>query len=271
MSRGAAFTICVFLCGGVCAAQMLHYSPAQMSEVLERIQTLPDSDQQRADLLWNWFADAGCNGQYLSQQRFASAEAPNVICRMKGDTEDSIIIGAHYDHASSLKRPIDNWSAAALLPSIYRALRARRRHHTLIFVAFADNGSDVAGAEFFISQMSASEIDHVDAMINLDTLGLSPTKIWTAHSDKALVQALVNMVYVLKLPASQVDLPAPSDSQPFASHNIPQITIHSLTQANLSSGKLTDLRPANYYDTYRLLCGYLAYLDETQKMRLRAG
>ena len=272
MSRGAAFSICLFLCGGVCAAQILHYSPAQMSEILERIQTAPDSDQQRADLLWNWFADAGCNGQYLSEQRYSSAEGPNVICRMRGEIEETIIIGAHYDHASSQKRPIDNWSAAALLPSIYRALRARKRHHTFIFVAFADNGSELAGSEFFVSQMTAHELSHVEAMINLDALGLSPTKIGSAHSDKALVQALVNMVYVLKLPASQIDLSAaPTDSQPFAARKIPQITIHSLTQINLLTGKATAFRPSNYYDTYRLLCGYMAYLDETQKTRARAG
>ena len=58
-----------------------------------------------------------------------------------------------------------------------------------------------------------------------------------------------------------------TDSDPFAAQQIPQITIHSLTQQNVTTGATTQFRPGNYYDTYRLLCGYLAYLDQTLKPR----
>jgi hypothetical protein len=77
------------------------------------------------------------------------------------------------------------------------------------------------------------------------------------------------MVYALKLSASQIDIAAAgaTDSDPFAARHIPQITIHSLTQQNVTTGATTQFRPGNYYDTYRLLCGYLAYLDQTLKPR----
>jgi hypothetical protein len=77
------------------------------------------------------------------------------------------------------------------------------------------------------------------------------------------------MVYALKLSASQIDMAAAgtTDSDPFAAQHIPQITIHSLTQQNVTTGATTQFRPNNYYDTYRLLCGYLAYLDQTLKPR----
>ena len=79
-------------------------------------------------------------------------------------------------------------------------------------------------------------------MINLDALGLSPTKVWTAHSDKDLVHSLIVMVYALKLSASQIDIAAAgtTDSDPFAAHHIPQITIHSLTQQNVATGATTN-------------------------------
>jgi Peptidase family M28 len=267
--RGAVLATIVVLICGFASAQKLHFSPVDKTDIVERMNQRPGSDAQRADQLRNWFATAGCNGSYLSEQRTGATDAPNVICRLHGESDDTVVIGAHYDHASSAQRPIDNWSGAALLPSIYQCLRSRRRHHTLIFVAFADRGAETSGAEFFAAHLTPAELSHVIAMINLDPLGFSPTKVWTAHSDKSLVQALVNMVYVMKLPASQIDIAAagPTDSQPFASRNIPQITIHSLTQANLTNGTPTAFRPGNYYDSYRLLCGYLAYLDETHKTR----
>ncbi|HZD06697.1 MAG TPA: hypothetical protein VE176_00540, partial [Candidatus Limnocylindrales bacterium] len=113
------------------------------------------------------------------------------------------------------------------------------------------------------------QLDRTEAMINVDALGLSPTKVWTAHSDKDLVHDLIVMVYALKLSASQIDMAAAgtTDSGPFAARHIPQITIHSLTQQNVATGATTKFRPNNYYDTYLLLCGYLAYLDQTLKPR----
>jgi Peptidase family M28 len=268
MRAAALATIMLVLCG-LCHAQKLHFSPVERANVLQRIKSVPRSTQERTQLLKNWFVQSGCDGENLSEQHPAGEEEPNVICRMRGESDDTVIIGAHYDFATSAERPIDNWTGAALLPAIFECLHSRKRHHTLILVAFADKGAELLGAEFFASHLSAAELGNVKAMINLDALGFSPTKVWTAHSDKDLVQSLVKTVYAMKLPASQIDIAAagPTDSQPFASRSIPQITIHSMTQANLASGAATAFRPGNYYDSYRLLCGYLAYLDETQKAR----
>ena len=170
---------------------------------------------------------------------------------------------------SSAQRPLDNWSGAAILPALYQSLRSRKRSHSFVFVAFADSGANPVGAEFFVSHLAHTQLDRAEAMINVDALGLSPTKVWTAHSDKDLVHSLIVMVYALKLSASQIDMAAAgaTDSDPFAARHIPQITIHSLTQQNVTTGATTQFRPSNYYDTYRLLCGYLAYLDQKLKPR----
>jgi hypothetical protein len=179
-----------------------------------------------------------------------------------------VIVGAHYDRNSSA-RPIDNWSGAALLPALYHSLHERRRRHSYIFVAFADKGDELTGARFFASHLSPAQRRTAQAMVTLDSLGLSPTKVWASRSDKELVHDLVVMAYTLKITASQIDMEAAtnSDAEPFASMRIPNITIHSLTQQNLAEGSTSAFRPTNYYDTYRLLCGYLAYLDTVLKPR----
>jgi Zn-dependent M28 family amino/carboxypeptidase len=183
-----------------------------------------------------------------------------------------VIVGAHYDRITSPQRPLDNWSGASLLPALYQSLRARKRNHSFVFVAFADNGNNAAGAEYFARNLTRSQLDHAEAMVNVDALGLSPTKVWSAHSDKDLVHSLMIMVYALKLPASQIDIAAVghTDSDSFAARKIPQITIHSLTQQNVATGATTQFRPNNYYDTYRLLCGYLAYLDQILRPKGRS-
>jgi hypothetical protein len=267
--RGAALAIFVLGLCGFSAAQKLHFTPAAKADILQRTKNPPPTNQQRAAQLWTWFRDAGCGGDALLEQKVNGSDMPNIACRLRGKSDEMIVVGAHYDQPVSAERPIDNWNSAVLLPSLYQCLRPRRRRHTIIFVAFADNDNELTGAETYVNHLTPAELSHVTAMINLDALGLSPTKVWSAHSDKELVKALVAMVYVMKLPASQVDIAAAgkTDSEPFLSLKIPQITIHSMTQANVAEGAATAFRPGNYYDSYRLICGYLAYLDETRKPR----
>jgi hypothetical protein len=267
--RGAALSVFI---AGMCAAggaQKVQFLPENKAEIVQRSKEMPATDAERAARIKEMFADAGCNGALLREQPLDAADAPNVICELRGEGNEVVIVGAHYDRISSTGRPIDNWSGASLLPALYRCLHGKRRRHTFIFVAFADKGVELAGAEFFAGHMSPVDIRRTEAMVNLDVLGLSPTKIWTGHSNKDLVHDLLVMAYALKLPASQIDREAAgsSDSEPFASRQIPQITMHSLTQENLANSATTPFRPNNYYDTYCLLCGYLAYLDTILKPR----
>jgi Peptidase family M28 len=250
------------------SAQKVQFTAAGRAEILDRVKDAPATDSERASRIKAWFGEAGCNGALLREQAVPGSPAPNVICELRGEGSGAVIVGAHYETASAA-RPLDNWNAAALLPALYKALRGQRRHHHFIFVAFADQGGDLPGSRFFAGHMSPEELHRAEAMVNLDVLGLSPTKVWTSHSDKDLVHHLVIMVYALKLPASQIDMERASttDSEAFASVQVPTITIHSLTEPNLAAGEATAFRPGNYYDTYRLVCGYLAYLDLTLKPR----
>jgi hypothetical protein len=250
------------------AAQKVKFSALDRAEILERVKEAPSGDDERAARIKAMFAAAGCNGNLLREQTVTGASAPNVICELRGEGSEAVIVGAHYD-MSSANRPLDNWNAAALLPALYKSLRGQRRHHHFIFVAFADQGGELSGSRFFAGHMSATQVRQAEAMVNLDVLGLSPTKVWSSHSDKDLVHDLVIMVYALKLPASQIDMERASstDSEAFSFVQVPTITIHSLTEPNLAGGAPATFRPGNYYDTYRLLCGFLAYLDLTLKPR----
>lgn len=267
--RGAAQIIAIsglFLCL-ICFAQKVQFTSIEKPLILQRMQSVPESNAARVSRLKELFTEAGCNGHSLFEQKVEDTDTPNIVCLLGTGKDDTLIVGAHYERTTTTQTPLDNWSGASLLPAIYQSLRSKKRNHSFIFVAFADNGKEPAGAESFVRQLTRKQLNRTEAMVNVDALGFSPTKVWTAHSDKDLVHALIIMVYALKLPASQIDIAAlgHKDSDPFALRHIPQITIHSLTQQNITTGATTQFRPDNYYDTYRLLCGYLAYLDKSLK------
>lgn len=267
--RAAAFAILLTSFCGAGLGQKVQFEPTDKDVVLKRIAEPPSDDAGRAERIKTLFADEGCAGNHLQEQAVDESARPNIICELPGHGQETVVVGAHYDRAISAGRPIDNWSAASLLPSLYHGLRNRKRHHRFIFVAFSDHGGNVSGALFFVAHMKTADLNRVSAMVNLDVLGLSPTKVWSRRSDKELVQDLLVMAYALKLPASQVDMDRAgvSDADAFLDRRIPNITIHSLTETNLAEGTATPLRPSNYYDSYRLVCGYLAYLDLILKAR----
>lgn len=254
----AALAISLLLLCGAGSAQKVRFSSAGETEVVSKAIHPPATNQERAEQLKTWFQEAGCAGDSLRTDSVDGTQGPNILCELKGKSSDVIVVGAHYDLPSSAARPFDDWSGAALLANLYHCLRDQGRRHTMIFAAFSDSGNHAQGAEEL-----ASHLKNVSVMVNLDAMGLSPPKVWSSNSDKQLVKEFMTMVYALKIPASQVDidLAGSTDSQPFAARGIPEITVHSLTRLNLLSRSGNRLNPRNYYNAYRLVCGYLAYLD----------
>ncbi len=129
------------------------------------------------------FADAGCDGQHLSEQAVREARQPNVICVLPGSSDKVIIVGAHFDHASAGDGVVDNWSGASLLPSLYEAVKVELWTHTYIFIGFTDEEKGEVGSHFYAQQMTEEQVAATDAMVNMDTLGLAATEIWVNHSD----------------------------------------------------------------------------------------
>jgi hypothetical protein len=256
----------------VSGAQKLRFTQLQKYVILERERYAPADSQGRKTRIRQLFVQAGCSRDNLTEQAVPGSEA-NVICRLPGKSKQTIIVGANYSPA-----PPDNWSGASLLPSLFQSLAGKKRRHTVVFVAFAGEKRDLSGAEFFASHLTPAEMERTEAMVNLDALGISPTKISARDSDKELVKSFMAMVYVMKLMASQVDISRGIrvDSEPFASRHIPQITIHSLTKGDVAglngqNGQTqpteAQFRPDNYYDSYHLISAFLVYLDEILKPR----
>lgn len=267
----------------VCHAQKIRFSPVSQVVIQARKEQAPASQSERAARIKQLFVLAGCARDQLGEQTLPNLAGTNVICRFPGKSQETIVVGANYNETG-----IDNWTGASLLPSLLQSLAGRKRRHTFVFVAFADGSQNLAGSNFFAAEMAPGEVEQTEAMVNLGALGFSPTKIATARSDKQLVKSFMTVTYALKYMASQVDLAGTVslDSEPFAARQIPGITIHSLTQdavaglqpsvqppvavpdhdfAHFETGFRLDL----YYHSYKLISGYLAYLDETLGRRHR--
>jgi hypothetical protein len=141
----------------LCHAQKFRFTAVSESVIEQREQNPPASNQERAARMRQLFAEAGCTGDRLSEQPLATTGSANVVCRLQGKNKEAIIVGANYNQSSP-----DNWTAASLLPSLFQSLAGRKRRHTYLFVAFSDSSDDLAGAEFFVRQMTPDDVEHTE-------------------------------------------------------------------------------------------------------------
>jgi putative aminopeptidase FrvX len=251
-------------------AQTIQFKRVSQETIEARLKVYLGDDKQREQTLRKLFAEAGCDEQHLTEQPVKSSKLPNLICTLPGSSDKVFILGAHYDHVFAGDGVVDNWSGASLLPSLYEGMKVVTRKHTFIFIAFTAEEQGEIGSHFYATHMKKTEIAATDAMINMDTLGLAPTQVWASHSDRGLVGVLSYVAKQMNMPLSgaNVDDIGSTDSVQFSKRKIRSITIHSLTQENwnqnilhTSKDRMSAIRLDDYYQTYRLIAAYLAFLD----------
>jgi len=246
----------------------VHFKMQTKEVVEERLRKFGGSDFEREAKLKKFLLDSGCSPDELKEETVKSKQPPNVMCVLPGTTGQTIVVGAHFDHADLGDGVVDNWSGASLLPSLLFTVRQEPRKHTYIFVGFMGEEHQLQGSEFYVKHLPEEQRARIKAMINMDTLGLGPTEVWASHADPNLVGVFAAVAKALQIPfrAMNADGVGTTDSESFARFHIPRITIHSLTGETLSvphssRDRLDKIQMGEYYDTYRLAAGYLVALD----------
>jgi hypothetical protein len=268
-ARGSLSVGFAFLVALLPACAQIRFQAVGREVVEQRLQSYKGNDSQREATLKSMFEAAGCRGDKLTEQPVKGLKQPNLICVLSGSTDSVIVVGAHFDHVDAGDGVVDNWTGASMLPSLYQALNGQLRRHTFFFVAFAGEEKGLVGSRFYVQSLSAPEVAKMQAMVNMDTLGLGPTEVWASRSDPSLVRALNGLAHAMDLPLTgvNVDKVGESDEEFFIQHKIPAIIIHSLTQETIpilhsSKDKYGAVHQQDYYNSYRLISGFLALLDE---------
>ncbi len=244
------------------------YTLVGSETVQRRLDLYKGNDTTREAALLQLFAQAGCPTANLSEQPVPHRKQPNIVCVLPGSAPEVILIGAHFDHVSEGDGIVDNWSGASLLPTLFQSLAGSPRKHTFIFVAFTGEEEGLLGSAFYVKQLAKDQLSKIEAMINLDTLGLGPTEVWASQSDPLLVSRLAVIARSLNLPITGMNVNGfgESDEESFIREKVCTITIHSVTPQTAHVLHHRDDNPAaisfhDYYDTYRLLAPYLAAMD----------
>jgi hypothetical protein len=235
--------------------------------VTAREQRLRPSNAAREAELKKMFGEAGCTD--IQEQTIKEKDPPNAICTLTGTTGSVIIVGGHMDFVAAGTGAVDDWSGAALLPSLYEALKGAPRKHTFLFIGFTEEEAGLVGSTFYVRHSSKEQLANIKAMVNLECLGTTPTKVWPHDKDATLLDPLIETARHLYLPLEGItaEKVGDDDTHPFRDKKVPTITIHSLTDETfpiLHSPKdnMSAIHFDYLYDSYRLTAAYLNYLDK---------
>jgi len=251
-------------------APLVTYALVGRDVIEAHLRAAPRRNEDREAALDSMFVQAGCQVGNLSEEPVKRKRFPNLICRMPGSLDATIIVGAHFDKVPRGGGVVDNWSGASLLPSLFESLHDQPRKHTFLFIGFTAEEEGLVGSRYYVSQMTPDEVARTQAMVNIDTLALGATEIWLTHSDRRLASAFLGVAQSMKLPVAimNADRVGNDDSASFMRRKIPTLMIHSITNSTLhilhsADDNLGAVRFADYYNSYRSLSAYLAWLDAT--------
>ncbi|HEX3436820.1 MAG TPA: M28 family peptidase [Pseudacidobacterium sp.] len=260
----------IFVVAGLGA--QTQYNVVKEDVVKQRLALFKGNDTKREAALMQLFTQAGCAAPNLSEQPVPSRKQPNVICVLPGTITETIVVGAHFDHVSDGEGIVDNWSGAALLPSLFQSLAGTSRKHTFIFIGFTGEEEGLLGSAYYVQQLPPEQLANIKVMVNMDTLGLGPTKVWVSQSDPLLVNALGLVAHSMNVPIAGVNIDGfgESDEESFIGQKVCALVVHSLTPQTAHVLHHPDDNPSamrfnDYYDTYRLLAAYLTVLDSGLK------
>lgn len=249
-------------------AQTVVFHVVPQETVLARLHQAAHNNQERENTLKKLFEETGCTGPLLEEQPVKHVKIPNLICTLPGQADSRILVTAHTDHVTAGDGTVDNWSGASMLPDLYESLHAAPRRHTFVFIGFTQEEEGLIGSRFYAKGLTPEQKAKISALVNMDSLGLSPTAVWLSHADPELAKMAGRVAGAAKLPLQSINVEkvGESDAEAFAGLHIRSITFHSVTQQTLEilhSNRDTfhAIHVDDYYTSYRFLTAYLAWID----------
>ena len=160
-----------------------------------------------------------------AESRCTPVESANVVCTLPGNSDEKIVVGAHFDSWDIGQGSVDNGVGTAVLFDVARILAAisPRNERTIELVWFNGEEMGLWGSRRYV-EMHAT--DRIAAMVNMDMTG-SPRGFSAMGNDHflPLLKELVAEMRGYEMSSGVINgLWTNSDHQPFMVAGIPTIT-----------------------------------------------
>ena len=155
-------------------------------------------------------------------------ESQNVVAELKGEGDDVVVVGAHYDLVPQTQFGAnDNSSGIAVVLSLAEALAGQSLPFTVRFVTFGAEELGLYGSSHYVSSLDPAELGRIKAMINFDPVGSGSSIALVGNS--GFLELAMGEAEEMGFGAQEGMLPpgASSDHVPFESVGMPVLLMYA--------------------------------------------
>ncbi len=235
--------------------------------VEESVKLAPCKNKERFEAVKKLFSQMGAKDDEITIEKFDKDRISNVVVKKKGKSDETIVIGAHYDKTEAGCGAIDNWTGISIIAHLFKTLRQIETEKSYIFVAFDQEEKGLLGSVAMTKAIPKENLKQYCAMVNFDSFGFtSPFSLQGASSSK--------MVSVAKKLAEEnkfkfidaADEEADADSSSFKSRDIPAITFSGLdgnwrNYLHSKNDQIGKINMSSVYLGYRFGLIFIAKID----------
>jgi Zn-dependent M28 family amino/carboxypeptidase len=248
-------------------ARQTAFKLSTVEQIKEDFAAVPCKNDERLEAVKALFERAGASASDVSVEKYKGVE--NLVLVKKGESDERIVVGAHYDKVSDGCGAVDNWTGIVAVSHLFRTLKDVPLKKTLVFVAFGKEETGLVGSRAMANAIGKERGAGYCAMVNIDSLGLAPPQVADNMSSRKMKDLAASLAKEMKMPFASARIPgADSDSSSFMSKRIPAVTIHGMsldwrTVLHTRRDQASRVNPANVYMGYRLALALVTRADES--------
>lgn len=257
--------ILIFTFISACGLQFGAKETASRAEFRSQIIRVDCDNRDRLEAVRELFLEIGAKHGEINIEDFG--EVKNLVVTLSGKTDETIIVGAHFDKTTLGCGAIDNWTGIVILANLYKSLKTGRNEKTYRFVAFGDEEKGLIGSKAMVKAIPEERVLKHCAMVNLDSFGFDNLWALQKTSDAPLINFAKNLAGRKDISFMVKDFPgASADSRSFQLEGIPSITMSGLgddwkNYLHQDTDQVSAIKVDKVYENYLFALDYLAELD----------
>lgn len=196
-------------------------------------------------------------------------DVENVVVTKKGKTDETVVIGAHFDKTETGCGAIDNWTGIVIIANIYRTMRDLATQKTYKFVGFDKEELGLLGSDAMAKQIPKEKRASYCAMVNYDSFGFAYPQAMRNISSDSLLNLAKEVSEEMKMPFARAAIEfASSDSESFRTREIPAISFHGLDNQwqnflHTPNDKISKVNTQSVYFGYRHGLVFLSKIENS--------
>lgn len=241
---------------------------SNQEQIAESVKLAPCKSENRLEAVKQLFEKMGAKAEDITIEKFNKDKIANLVVKKKGKSDETIIVGAHYDKTKQGCGAIDNWTGVSIVAHLYRTINQIQPEKSYLFVAFDQEEIGLLGSDAMAKAIPKEKRPQFCSMVNLDGFGFSAPQALENLSNSELIS-------IAKKLAKESDFPfttgsifnADADSTSFRKRGIPAITFTALDKnwqkyLHSESDKLEKINIDSVYLGYRFALSFLIKLDQ---------